>query len=243
MLAFVEVLAAIIILSYGVLMAKYLPPRHHYIANVIMVLIALGTATVFGVNLGEMGLGLNELLFGTIIGLAISAIIVLAVLISAAIRHVRPFFIGNPLTHAPLKRRIYESFIRIPLSTALVEELLFRGFFLGLLLQNNSVGFALFWSSVVFGLWHIAPTLNTLGDNQAAQAIAKRSKSHKFISVMGTVVTTAIAGALFSWLRLFTGSLATPWLVHWSINASGIAGGSVAKRVNNRARRKKEENE
>lgn len=197
MLITIEIIAALVILAYGTAMARFLPQKSHYVANVIMVASVLAIAKIFGVSLAEMGLSIATLGKGFIVGMAVSAVIIGAVLAVSGLRHTRPFFMENPLTHASRKKRFYESFVRIPLSTALIEELLFRGFFLGLLLQNNSPLVASLWCSLVFGIWHIAPTLNTLGDNQAAQAIAKRSKAHHFVSVLGTVFTTAVAGLVF----------------------------------------------
>ena len=45
--------------------------------------------------------------------------------------------------------------VRIPLATALVEELVFRGVILGLGVRAGDRRRALLVSSVAFGLWHI----------------------------------------------------------------------------------------
>lgn len=83
---------------------------------------------------------------------------------------------------------------RIPVGTVLTEELLFRG-----VLDAASPAL----SPIFFGLWHIHPA-RAAGD-----------------TVVGTVVATAAAGVVFSWLRARSGSVLAPALLHYFLNASG----------------------
>ncbi|WP_415975525.1 CPBP family intramembrane glutamic endopeptidase [Rhodococcus sp. 077-4] len=83
---------------------------------------------------------------------------------------------------------------RIPVGTVLTEELLFRG-----VLDSASPVL----SPIFFGLWHINPA-RAAGD-----------------TVIGTVVATAAAGVVFSWLRSRSGSMLAPALLHYFLNASG----------------------
>lgn len=84
--------------------------------------------------------------------------------------------------------------LRIPLGTVVAEELVFRSVF-------DAVSPTL--SPIFFGLWHIHPA-RAAGD-----------------SVLGTVVGTALAGGVFSWLRRRSGSVLAPALLHYAVNASG----------------------
>lgn len=83
---------------------------------------------------------------------------------------------------------------RIPVGTVVCEELVFRSVF-------DAVSPAL--SPIFFGLWHVHPA-RAAGD-----------------SVPGTVLGTAAAGVLFSWLRRRSGSVLAPALLHWAVNSSG----------------------
>lgn len=83
---------------------------------------------------------------------------------------------------------------RIPVGTVLTEELTFRGVF-------DAVSPGL--SPVFFGLWHIHPA-RSAGD-----------------CVPATVLGTAAAGVVFSWLRRRSGSVLAPALAHCAVNSSG----------------------
>ncbi|WP_176224972.1 CPBP family intramembrane glutamic endopeptidase [Rhodococcus sp. 1168] len=83
---------------------------------------------------------------------------------------------------------------RIPFGTVVCEELVFRSVF-------DAVSPTL--SPMFFGLWHIHPA-RTAGD-----------------SVVGTVIGTAAAGVVFSFLRRRSGSVLAPALMHLSVNVSG----------------------
>ena len=97
--------------------------------------------------------------------------------------------------------------VRIPIGTAAVEEFVFRGVLLASMLERGNA-IAITVSSAAFGLWHIVPTMDLSRANRLSAAV-----------VPVGVVLTAASGAFLSWLRLETGSLAAPMLLHASINS------------------------
>ena len=111
---------------------------------------------------------------------------------------------------------------RIPVGTALFEELVFRGALLGLLLQHTSPARAVLASSVVFGLWHVAPTIVTLQLNQV-EVLSPQGLA----TIAGAVAVTTVAGVLFCLLRLGSGSLLGPVLAHWATNSIGLLAAAV----------------
>ena len=92
----------------------------------------------------------------------------------------------------------------IPVGTVITEELSFRGLFDAL---------APGLSPLFFGLWHIR-SARAAGD-----------------SVVGTVIGTAAAGMVFSWLRRRSGSVLAPALAHFALNASGAMLAARASRT------------
>jgi uncharacterized protein len=102
--------------------------------------------------------------------------------------------------------------VRVPLGTALLEEVAFRGVLLGLLATLLGTRRAVVLSSLLFGLWHVRPAWGMAVANGAGLGVG-------LASVAGSVVVTAIAGLAFCWLRLRTGHLAAPLVTHAGMNA------------------------
>ena len=129
------------------------------------------------------------------------------------------------VAHLSGKGLAYQVLVRIPLGTALLEEVAFRGVLVGAWIASGRPS-AIAWSSLVFGLWHVGPTINLVRANRpgASTAVAVRT-------VAGAVVFTTAAGALFAWLRLEYGLLA-PLAMHASVNGlASIASVFASRRL------------
>lgn len=200
--------------------------------GIAMVAITLGFG--FGLTPKDMGIAITTITSGILIAVTASLIILVATLIIAVIPPLRRYFLGDNLSNASGKLIAFEAGIRIPFSTALIEEVLFRGVLLGLLLSHHSSTVALLYASIVFGLWHIFPTIATLEQNDATVKAIANKKHRKYAGVAGTVFITGVAGLLFGYLRILANSIIAPWLVHWTINASGVAGIYVARKITNK---------
>ena len=218
----IEILLALLIVCYGALLSYTLPKKTHLGLNVLFAVIAVFVGILSGLTLGMMGLAPSLMIKGAIYAAGIVALIVVGVFVASRLPLVGHFFANESFAKQSKKRVFYEAGFRVPLGTALLEEVLFRGLLLGLLLQNNSISVALLLSSVIFGLWHIFPTVNQLEANQAAKDMVAGRRGRRILSVIAVVMTTSIAGLCFGGLRIWSDSLVTPWLVHWAINASGI---------------------
>lgn len=121
----------------------------------------------------------------------------------------------------------YRALIRVPLGTALPEELLFRGVLYGALASQMAPVPAALWSSLAFGLWHITPTHNLLRENGLT---AGRSRTAVALPVAAGVVLTAVAGVALVWLRIATGGLAAPFALHATVNSLGTVAAHLANR-------------
>ncbi len=102
-------------------------------------------------------------------------------------------------------------FIRIPIMTALIEEAVFRGVLHGALIALYPAPIALWGGAVLFGLWHVGPGLDQ------AKASDRRSLAG-LTHVLVTVIATTIGGAGLVWLRMETGSIWAPVVVHAGLN-------------------------
>lgn len=220
-----NLLVILAIIVYGAFLARVVPPKAHLPLNIAVAALTVAIGLFIGLSLND--LGLNNLWKGFVIGGSISVVIILATFIVSFIPPVKKIFIAENHANVKKGRLIFEASVRIPLGTALVEETLFRGLLLGLLLVSYSTTTALIVSSIIFGLWHILPTIDSLAKNDAALAILGTRKRWHFAGIAGVVVVTAVAGAIFSYLRIISGSILAPWLVHWAINSSGTVTSAI----------------
>jgi membrane protease YdiL (CAAX protease family) len=117
-------------------------------------------------------------------------------------------------------RLVFEILVPVLLVTVVPEEFVFRGVLLaaGRTLWHDRT--ALLVTAVLFGLWHISPTLETLSGNEQFDD-ASRTASGTFLLVAGSVAVTFVAGVVFGWLRLRSRSLLAPVLAHFATN--GVA--------------------
>jgi CAAX protease family protein len=191
--------------------------------NLVVAALLAVVATCAGVSPAELGLSRRTagtgLAAGAVIAVAAAAVIGAA----AAVPWARPLFedqrVGDIAGGGELA---YVTLVRIPLGTALFEEFAFRGVLLALLARRWSTGAAVAGSSMLFGLWHIRPTLSAVGINDpTADGLAVTA------AVAGAVVVTAVAGVLFCGLRLATDSLLAPVVVHGAVNSSSTVAAYV----------------
>ncbi|MDQ5886586.1 MAG: protease family protein [Patescibacteria group bacterium] len=121
-------------------------------------------------------------------------------------------------------------FIFIPFHTVLIEELLFRGALLGLFMKYFSVRWAVLYSSLLFGLWHIVPSLGIAESSQTISTTLSKSAYAQLLSVIGVVLVTTVAGLVLCWLRLKSKSLLAPLIAHWAVNAFALLFATLAAR-------------
>ena len=102
-------------------------------------------------------------------------------------------------------------FVRIPIFTALIEEAFFRGVLHAALIALYPTEVAIWIGAGLFGMWHIGPGVDQ------AQA-ANKSKPAGVLHTLVTVIATTVVGAFLVWLRVETGSIWVPVVVHAGMN-------------------------
>jgi membrane protease YdiL (CAAX protease family) len=127
----------------------------------------------------------------------------------------------RPVSSSPVQFKpvLVESLLRIPLVTALPEELMFRSGLLGLASRGMSRSRATTLVALLFGLFHIAPTLRRI---RAGGILWRETRLPVWARVLSNVTATAFAGLALAALRYRSGSVLAPWLVHSTANASGM---------------------
>jgi CAAX protease family protein len=102
--------------------------------------------------------------------------------------------------------------------------MLFRGVLLALFRRRHSAAAAVPWTSLLFGAWHVLPTIDHYQGNPASDLIADPRRGQR-LAVLVTTLSTAGAGAVFAWLRLRSRSLLAPILAHTALNVSAYLAG------------------
>ena len=226
----VGMLAALLsigLVAWSVVANLGLGERWYTARNLVLVVLLLLLARRLGFSWRELGLDPADLREGVRWGRLAVLVVAVVVAIGAALGDViRPFglLLDDARADLPLSDLAHAVLVRIPLGTAVFEELAFRGLLLAVLLRATSPGWSILWSSAVFGLWHVAPTIQTLRINEvAANSLVGLG------AIAGAVVVTAVGGAVFAWLRVASGSLLAPVLAHWATNAFGLLAAAATR--------------
>jgi membrane protease YdiL (CAAX protease family) len=221
--AAIQLGAAAVVLAYGVLVNRVIPSEAYVPVNLAAGCGAVLTVRALGADWRDLGLARDRMRAGLKLGGLTLIPVAAAVGIGLAIPWTREFFRDTAIVGASTVEAAYAVLLRIPFGTAMAEELLFRGALLGLFMQRHRPWVAALLSSLVFGVWHVLPTLDSLGTNPGASA-TQASPLLQAGAVALVVLATGAAGMFFSWLRLRSGSILAPWLTHTGFNAIGYLG-------------------
>ena len=221
-----EFAAIVLTFSANAVVHRVLPDESHIPANLLAAGSALGFAAWAGASVDDLGLRPANLGTGARVGLLVSGAILAGVGVAAALPRTRAFFADTRVSEVGHARAFYELALRIPIGTALAEELLFRSGLTALLAQRRSWPVAVATSSALFGLWHVLPTVQSLDTNPAVGPVTA-SRARSAGAVAGVVATTAAAGVGFSLLGRRARSVLAPVLVHATLNGATYAASRV----------------
>ena len=112
--------------------------------------------------------------------------------------------------------------VLIPVGTVLLEEIAFRGVLWGLLRRVRGTTTATIVSSLLFGVWHVLPSLSLATDNEAIGSAVGKGKSAQALTVLGTVLFTSLAGVVFCEARRRSGSVLASAGLHWATNGLAV---------------------
>jgi membrane protease YdiL (CAAX protease family) len=190
----------------------------------------LGIARAAGVSWAELGLDRKHLGSGVRTGVLAGACAAAAIFAGAAIPATRGVFLDERAAQAASRGDLAGGLARITLAAVPPEELTYRSALYGLLLGNGTRTGAVTWPSVLFGLSHVLPTLSTMSHTAVSDHLVHRPLRQAAF-VAGNVAVTSVAGAVFAWLRLRSGSVLAPLLAHAALNDSALVAGRVAHRL------------
>lgn len=174
-----------------------------------------------GVPWSEMGLAPASAGRGVRWGLSAALPVAAGGLAVAAVPEARRILADRRVMEASRGDLVYHLALRIPLATALAEEVVFRGALRSLFRRRRSPAAAELLTAALFGLWHVLPTLDQLRTHPERRAVAGR----EWILVAGVVMVTGAGSFALGWLRDRSRSLVAPILVHAAANVSSFGAG------------------
>lgn len=110
----------------------------------------------------------------------------------------------------------FAALVRVPVGTALFEEMAFRGVLLAMLARRFGTAWGVAGSSLAFGIWHAVPSLSLAAGNAA---VGSALGSHPGWAAVIGVVAAGFAGAFLCLLRIRYDHLVVPLAVHATANS------------------------
>ena len=217
---FVQATAVLVLFNVARSLALLGPPRYVYVPVSVLTVALVAVAWTAGATRADLGLDRADIRAGVRYGAGALGIVLL-VLIVAAVIPVTNGFLHDSRAQISGGRMLYELGVSILLLTAIPEEFAFRGVLLGSALRLWGPWRASLITSALFGLWHIVPTLHTMGDNRAVVGVTA-SLAGEVLVVLGAIAVTFVAGLLFCWLRLRSRSLIAPVIAHAATNGLAL---------------------
>ncbi len=205
-----------LVAGYGAIAPPVLP------ASSVLPNVGAATASVlaarhWGRSWAEIGLDPAHAGRGVGAGLATVPPIAAVVTAVALIPALRAGLRDDRISRLSGREAAFHLFVRIPLATALAEEVMFRGAMLAITGAGRRPARAVAWSSVGFGLWHVLPALHAHRSNPQSARLTRRYGG-AMSTVAGTVVATAAAGVALGALRLRSRSVVAPVIAHAAVN-------------------------
>ncbi|MFT3661602.1 MAG: CPBP family glutamic-type intramembrane protease [Gordonia sp. (in: high G+C Gram-positive bacteria)] len=189
---------------------------------------ATAAAVESGLSTEELGLDPHALGRGLGWSAGVAATTAAGIAAGLAIPRVRGLFRNEDYPDLPGALRA--ALAEIPLRTVLPEEMLFRGVLLGLLLRTYPAQTAVPVQAALFGLWHVAGSLDLAAASPGIGDAVGRGRAGRALGAAGAVVFTGAAGIVFGRLRVGTGGLAPAVALHWAANGAGAVASALAWR-------------
>ena len=228
------VLAVLVVLN---IVNNRVAPQTHYLLwsfGGSVLLLAIGLLD--GNSWTDMGLGWSYLLPGLLWAAACIGLVTGVYLVGSAFRRTRTAFHDERMSELSGGRVVFQALVEVPFGTVLLEEIAFRAVLFSMLVRRFGLVWGIVISSVIFGLWHILPSIGTHEQNPALGSVVGEGRRGNILAVLLSVLTTSVAGVVFAGLRMLSGSVLAPMGLHWATNGLGYGFSWVLIRARDRRR-------
>ena len=212
-------------------------PQDHYLLWAFggsFGLLAIGVLD--GNSWTDMGLGWGYIIPGLIWGVGSVVVVTVGYLLAAAFRKGRDAMHDERVASLSGPRLMFQALVEVPFGTVLFEEIAFRAVLFSMLARRFGVVPAIIISSILFGLWHILPSIGTHEQSAALGSVVGEGRRGNILAVALSVLTTSVAGVVFAGVRLVSGSVLAPMGLHWATNGMGYFFSWTIIRFRNRRR-------
>lgn len=220
------IVLVVLLLVVTNLMNNTWAPGAHLLVSPLVAVLLLGIGRAAGLSWTDIGLGRGALLGGIRWGGAGVALITAGYALALAL----PFARAAAEAAPSIRTTLFNALVDVPVGTVILEEVAFRGVLWALLSRDHGPVVATAVSSVLFGLWHVLPTLGSSEGVRVPTMLADGFLG-RLVWVLLNVLATGAAGVVFCELRRRSGSLLAPMLVHWALNGVGFGFRAVAGRT------------
>lgn len=184
-----------------------------------------------GLGAAQIGFDRRTLRRSALVGLAGAALVGLAYALALALPPLRQAFDDERAAGLSVGWLLWVAVVRIPIGTVLLEEVAFRGV-LPALLGGSDRAPGRSWtpprrewrpalaSSVLFGLWHVLPSLSLAGQNAALGSLFGSAAT--VLVPLLAVAGSTLAGLWLCWWRYAGRGLLTPIMVHVTTNSGAL---------------------
>ena len=116
---------------------------------------------------------------------------------------------------------VYQTVVRIPFGTSVVEETAIRAVLPALLAPRFGLLRGCIGASLCFRLWHVLPALGLNKVNPTASDVFGKGAAGTAAAVAFAVVGTMLGGLLWCWIRYRARSVVATMLAHVATNSVG----------------------
>lgn len=234
-LAFWPLLVVLVAMVLINIVNNRVAPQTHYLLWAFggsVILLAIGLLD--GNTWTDMGLGWAYLLPGLFWAAVTIGGVTAVYLIGASFKKSRSAFHDERIGELTGARMMFQALIEVPFGTVLLEEIAFRAVLFSMLCRRYGLVWAIVISSILFGLWHILPSVGTHEQNPALGSVVGEGRKGNVLAIALSVLTTTLAGVVFVGLRIISGSVLAPMGFHWATNGLGYAFSWLLIRFRNR---------
>jgi membrane protease YdiL (CAAX protease family) len=190
------------------------PQSHYFLWAVAGSVLFLAIGLLDGNSWTDMGLGFSYLLPG-LIWAAVSIGLVTAVyVIGSLFKKTRRAFHDERIRELSAGRLAFQALIEVPFGTVLFEEIAFRAVLFSMLARRFGVVTAIVVSAILFGIWHVLPSVGTHEQNPALGSVVGGGRRGNVLAILASVLTL---------MRVVSGSVIAPMGLHWATNGLGYA--------------------